>query len=119
MKTPTALLTLLALLAAPAGAVTPSPQPSSAMPHSAMMHKVKNTLVNPGAQNAVAPMRGSGCIGPNANAAQTAINPITGQPQAATIVSVPLGSGSGTVASSTNHAQQSEACAHAHTHVPS
>jgi hypothetical protein len=62
-------------------------------------------------------MSGQGCIsGPTAVRAQNSINPITGRPQAATIVSIPIGKGSGDVASSTTRAQQAEACAHSHAH---
>jgi hypothetical protein len=103
--------------AVPAGAQAPSPTPS---PHvykkSALQHKAKpmtfsnpgNPKYNPGTQS------GRDCIsGRGANAGQQTINPITGQPKPATIVSIPLGNDAGSVASSTTKAQQAQACGHA------
>jgi hypothetical protein len=100
---------LIALLSAAAFAQ------ASDVPHkhnATLHHSQPMTLTNPGASSSTSTMSGAGCGGPRANAAQTAINPITGQPQAAPIVAVPLTKGAGTVASATNHAQQAQACAH-------
>jgi hypothetical protein len=74
-----------------------------------------STFTSPNSKHAhvLTPAGGSSC-NRNATAAQQRINPITGQPQAATIVSVPVGSNAGTVASATNHQQQIDACAHGH-----
>jgi hypothetical protein len=74
-----------------------------------------STFTNPSSKHAhvLTPAGGSSC-NRNAVAAQQRVNPITGQPQAATIVSVPIGNNAGTVASATNHQQQIEACAHGH-----
>jgi hypothetical protein len=83
--------------------------------HDATLHHSRPmVLKNPGASSNTSTMSGQGCIGPRANAAQTAINPINGQKQAAPIVAVPLTSGAGTVASATNRAQQNQACVHGH-----
>jgi hypothetical protein len=81
-----------------------------------MLHKVPTTFSNPGATKA-APgiMSGQDCNGgANANAAQRAVNPINGSAQSKTFVSVPLGKGQGSVASSTSRAQQIQTCAHTH-----
>ena len=94
-----------------APAAHPSPKPSSAM-----LQKVPTTFSNPGAAK-VSPgiMTGQDCNGgANANAAQRAVNPINGSAQAKTFVSIPLGKGQGSVASSTSHAQQIQTCAHTH-----
>jgi hypothetical protein len=105
------LAALSALLAAPAGAQTPPP--AHVYHHTAVQHQASPMrFTNPGSgSSGPHPMNGQGCIGPHVNAAQTAINPITGKPQAATIVSIPLSKGAGGVASSTNRAQQAQACA--------
>jgi hypothetical protein len=94
------------------------PMPAvSATPHARLTPRptAVSTFTNPGSKHAhvLTPAGGSSC-NRNATAAQQRINPITGQPQAATIVSVPIGSNAGTVASATNHQQQIEACAHGH-----
>jgi hypothetical protein len=109
------LVVLTLLTAVPAGAQSPKPH---ATPTSAAMSKkipVTN-LSNPGNRsNNAGTMSGQGCIsGPTANRAQTTVNPINGHAQAATIVSVPLGKGSGSVASATTRQQQAQACAHTH-----
>jgi hypothetical protein len=103
--------------AVPAGAQAPSATPS---PHvykkSALQHKVKpTTFSNPGNPNYnPGTQSGRDCIsGRGANAGQQTINHITGQPKSETIVSIPLGNGAGSVASSTTRAQQAQACAHA------
>jgi hypothetical protein len=83
--------------------------------HNATMHKsTPMTFTNPALPANSKSMTGQGCIGQNANAGQTAINPITGKPQAATIVAIPVTNGSGTVASATTRSQQTTACAHGH-----
>jgi hypothetical protein len=83
--------------------------------HNAMLHSSRPmTFTNPANRTSNAgSMNGQGCIGQNANAAQTAINPITGKAQAAPLVAVPATKGAGTVAAATAHAQQNQACAHA------
>jgi hypothetical protein len=97
---------------AAAGAQTPPPHPHL---KNAISHKAKpmtfsnpaNPRYNPGAQN------GTRCIsGRGANAAAQTIDPVTGKPRAATFVSIPLGSGGGSVASNTAKAQQATACGH-------
>jgi len=97
--------------AVPALAQAPTPRPTGAMGVKTM--HVSN-LVNPGStKNKPATMSGQGCTSARgANAAAQSINPITGQAQAAPLVSVPIGGGSSTVASATTHAQQMHACAH-------
>jgi hypothetical protein len=101
--------------AVPAGAQAPTPSPH-VYKKSALEHKAKpttfsnpgNPKYNPGTQS------GRDCIsGRGANAGQQTINPITGQQKGATIVSIPLGNGAGSVASSTTRAQQAQACGHA------
>jgi len=100
--------------AVPAGAQAPTPSPHG-YTNTALQHKAKpmtfsnpgNPKYNPGTRS------GRDCIsGRGANAGQQTINPITGQPKAATIVSIPLGQGGGSVASSTTKAQQAQACGH-------
>lgn len=97
--------------AVPAGAQAPSPTP-----HNALVHKAKpltfsnpgNSKYNPGTRS------GRDCIsGRGANAGQQTVDPVTGKPRAATIVSIPLGNGGGSVASATTKAQQAQACGHA------
>jgi hypothetical protein len=74
---------------------------------------VPTPLLNPGHyRNGQSKLTGAGCIGPRANAAQAATNPITGRPQAAPIVAIPIGGGN--VATATNRAQQNQACLHPH-----
>lgn len=104
-----------AATAGPAAAATPPPHASAVMG----VHKlpVKGFLNSPKGKGNTHSMSGQGCIsGPMAVRAQKTLNPITGKPQAATIVAVPLGKGSGDVASATTRAQQAEACAHARAH---
>jgi hypothetical protein len=110
---PSAILLAAALSAAALGQTT-APAPAAPHKHNATMHKSQPmTFTNPANHTANAgSMSGQGCIGQNANAAQTAINPITGKPQAAPIVVVPVTKGGGSVASATKHAQQNQACAH-------
>jgi hypothetical protein len=101
--------------AVPAGAQAATPSPH-VYKHSALKHKAKpttfsnpgNPKYNPGKQS------GRDCIsGRGANAGQQTIDPVTGKPRAATIVSIPLGNGAGSVASATTKAQQAQACGHA------
>jgi hypothetical protein len=78
---------------------------------------VKNLLNAPNGTSNTHSMSGQGCIsGPTAVRAQNSLNPITGKPQAATIVSIPLGKGSGDIASATTRSQQAQACAHSRAH---
>jgi hypothetical protein len=101
-------LLVAVLPALPAGAA-PSP-----LPRGLLIHRVPTTLSHPGKAKTIPPMSGLGCIGPHANAAQTAVNPITGKAQAAPLVVVPLTGGS-SVAAATTRAQQAHACAHPRT----
>jgi hypothetical protein len=103
---------VFALLAAiaPGIAFGATPEPAASGTTS---HKVPSTLANPGSGNPkLHKMTGAGCIGPRVNAAQAATNPITGRPQAAPIVQIPIGGGNTAVA--TNRAQQNQACFHPH-----
>jgi hypothetical protein len=111
------ILTALVAVAAtlPATAQTPAPRVSNALG----MHRVpvKNLLNAPNGTSNTHSMSGQGCIsGPTAVRAQNSLNPITGKPQAATIVSIPLGKGSGDIASATTRSQQAQACAHSRAH---
>ena len=110
------LLTALVAVATagPAGAQT-QPPPAEHH-HTALVHKAKpltfsnpgNSKYNPGTRS------GRDCIsGRGANAGQQTVDPVTGKPRAATIVSIPLGNGGGSVASATTKAQQAQACGHA------
>jgi hypothetical protein len=112
-------------VAAPANAQTPGPYVTSLVPpplpartphvaraprpHGSGRPAPFMTFTNPSGLSAAG---GSSCSR-NAIAAQQHVNPITGQPQTATIVSIPVTSNSGTMKSATNHRQQIEACAHA------
>jgi len=112
--------------AAPANGQTPGPYATSLVPPplpARTPHTVRSphphgsgrpapfmTFTNP---SGLSPAGGASCVR-NGIAAQQRINPITGQPQAATIVSIPVTSHSGTMKSATNHQQQIEACAHTH-----
>jgi hypothetical protein len=69
------------------------------------------TFTNPSSKHNLTTANGASCTR-NAASAQQRINPITGQPQAATIVSIPITKGGGSVASATNRQQQLDACAH-------
>jgi hypothetical protein len=110
------LVAALLLTAAFAPAMA-SAQAASPLPSGLLEHRVKGgTFTNPGAGHASPrPMSGQGCIASHINASQTNVNPITGKPQAAPIVSIPLTPNSGSIASATTRAQQSHACAHART----
>jgi hypothetical protein len=103
-----ALVMLCALSPLIAQAETPAPSASDLMIRHISVPLKNPSHRKPGQQN----MSGAGCIGPNANANQTAMNPITGKAQAAPIVSIPVTGGN--VATSTTHAAQSRACAHTH-----
>jgi hypothetical protein len=116
---------LLIASTVPVAAQTPSsttlpvlPMPRvSATPHVHLTPRptAVSTFTNPGSKHAhvLTPAGGSSCTR-NAIAAQQRVNPITGQPQAGTLVSVPIGNNAGTLASATNHQQQIDACAHGH-----
>jgi hypothetical protein len=109
----TAFIALAGAVPAAAQAPAPSAHPTGAVG----VRKVPVTnLQNPANRKTNGrTMSGQGCIsGPTSVRAQNTINPVTGQPQAATIVSVPLGRGGGSVASATTRAQQTQACAHGH-----
>ena len=110
-----AALTLLAAGAVPAFAQQPSPVPTHHH-HGATPAPRKTpfmTFSDPGASaRGPGSMAGTGCqSGRNIANAQHSVNPVTGV-KSSTIVSVPLTNGSGSIASSTTKAQQSEACAH-------
>ena len=84
---------------------------SPPVPMSTRLHATNFT--NPGSSK-THPMNGQGCVsGPGANRAARTVNPVNGHAQAATIISIPITNG-GSVANSTTHAQQTEACAHTH-----
>jgi hypothetical protein len=113
-------------VAAPANAQAPGPYVTSLVPpplpartphvarsphpHGSGRPAPFMTFTNPSGLSSAG---GSSCAR-NGVVAQGRVNPITGQPQAATIVSIPVTSHSGTMKSATNHQQQIEACAHAH-----
>jgi hypothetical protein len=100
--------------AVPAGAQTATPTPKP-YKHTALTHKAKpTTFSNPGnPKYNPGTLTGQDCTGGRgANAAQQNVNPITGKPQAATFISIPLGPGGGSVAESTTKAQQAQACTH-------
>jgi hypothetical protein len=111
---PSAILLAAALSAAAIAQTAPAPAAAAPHKHNATLHKsVPMTFTNPANHTANSgSMSGQGCIGQNANAAQTAVNPITGKLQAAPIVVVPVTKGGGSVAAATQHAQQNQACAH-------
>jgi len=115
MKRFALVLPLLAALAAvgPVGAQTPKPQATPTLAGSYGRVPV-TSLSNPNYRsNNSHAMSGQGCIsGPTANRAQTAINPINGQAQAAPIVEIPLTKNGGSVANATTRTQQAKACAH-------
>ena len=103
------LTVLVALtLVAPAAAQTPKPHSANLVsPHGASL------LNNPNARVTPHSIHGRACNGPiMAHRAQTAVNPINGQSQAAPIISIPLGKNGGSVANATSRAQQAQACAH-------
>jgi hypothetical protein len=100
---------LAALLAAPVSAQDATPTPAPQHKHDAMYHKARPmTFTNPNGKTSTA--SGASCIGHNANATQTVVNPITNQPQAAPIVEVPVSAGGGSIPAATNHAQQAQTC---------
>lgn len=110
----THILTAVVVLAStlPVAAQTPRPHASSSVTGA---HRVPTTTFqNPrGRKTNPGTMNGAGCnSGPTAVRAQNSVNPITGKAQAKTIVSIPLGKGAGSVASSTTRHQQAVACAH-------
>jgi len=100
---------LAAMLAAPVSAQVATSTPMPQYKHDAMYHKARPmTFTNPagGAPRA----SGASCMGNDANAAQTATNPVTNRPQAAPIVEVPVNPGGGSVVAATTHAQQTQTC---------
>jgi hypothetical protein len=121
----TALAAALAVSVAPASAqtmppyptvLTPPPLPAhtaaaahSPRPHPSTKASPFMTFSNPSGHG---PVSSTACSRTAMSAQQQRTNPITGQPQAATIVSVPITSGSGSVKSATAAQQQAEACAH-------
>jgi hypothetical protein len=108
MKSVIGFALLIAIAPGIASGATPDPAPSGVM-----QRKVPTTFRNPGHyRHGQSKLTGAGCIGPRVNAAQAATNPITGRPQAAPIVAIPIGGGS--IASATNRAQQNQACIHPH-----
>jgi hypothetical protein len=101
----TGTFVLVAFLA-PAAAQTPPP-------HHPLPRKTPiMSITNPGGKGQ--PTANGSFCNRNSVAAQQRINPITGQPQAQTIVSIPVTNQTSSIAASTNHQQQLEACAHAH-----
>jgi hypothetical protein len=114
MKRFALLLSVLvaAATAGPAAAQTAHPTPTSAANYAKVHHTM--SLTNPGKpSHNVGTMSGAGCTtAVMANRAQSSVNPINGQAQAAPIVSIPLGKGGGSVANATTKAQQAHACAH-------
>jgi hypothetical protein len=85
---------------------------SPPVPMSTRLHVTNFT--NPGSAK-THPMNGQGCVsGPGANRAARTVNPVNGHAQAATIISIPITKGGGSVANATTHKQQAEACAHTH-----
>jgi hypothetical protein len=102
-----ALVLAATLVPASAWAATPAPVPSGLLMH----RSPAGTFTNPGGHHASPkPMNGQGCIANHPNAAQVATNPITGKPQAQSIVQIPIGGGNS--ADATARAQQAHACAH-------
>jgi hypothetical protein len=100
--------TTLPVLPTPHASATPHPHPS---PRPTAVMTFTNPAPKRGQQ---ATANGTTCTRNGVAAQQQHINPITGQPQASTIVSVPITGGSGSIASATNRQQQLEACAHGH-----
>jgi hypothetical protein len=100
---PSALLLAVAValaLAGPAAAQTPKPHATG-------------FFTGPSGRATPHPLHGRACNGPiMAQRAQTAVNPINGQAQAAPIVSIPLTKNGGGTANATSRAQQAQACAH-------
>ena len=83
------------------GAVTTAPRVRPT-PGMSVFNRSKNQPIGTGVQ-----------CNRNAVTAQQHINPITGQKQADTIVSVTVNPGGGSIPSATNRQQQLDACAHA------
>ena len=107
MRSVAAALLLTALLVPAVAGAAPSPLPSGILEH-----KVPLSSTYPGTHHRhPSSIGGAGCIAAHPNADQAAINPITGKPQAAPIVSIPLSGGN--VADATTRAQQAHGCAHA------
>jgi hypothetical protein len=108
MRSVAAALLLTAVLVPAVAHAAPSPAPTAS---GVMERKVPLSTTYPGTHHRhPSSIGGAGCIAAHPNADQTAINPITGKPQAADIVSIPVTGGN--VADSTARAQQAHACAH-------
>jgi hypothetical protein len=107
------LVTALAVFvtAVPAVAQTPNPQATGGI---GMKRVPTPTLQNPAnRQNNPGTASVQACIsGPTAMRSQNMVNPITGLPQAAPIIEIPVTKGGGSVASATTRAQQAQACVH-------
>ncbi len=101
-----ALVLAASFVPALAWAATPAPVPSGLLMH----RSPAGTFSNPGAHRGSPAMNGQGCIANHPNAGQVAMNPITGKPQAQSIVQIPIGGGNS--AAATARAQQAHACAH-------
>jgi hypothetical protein len=98
------ILVLTALLALVTAAQAQTPKPRFSPP----------VFRNGPTHHAPVSANGSACTRNGVAAQQQTINPITGQRQAQTLVSIPVGKGSGSVADATTRRQQLEACAHPH-----
>ena len=118
-----ALAIAAVVLAAPAGAQTNPPYPTVLTPpplpaktpgpahsaHPAAKATPFMTFSNPAGKG---PVNSTACSRTAMSAQQQHTNPITGQPQAATLVSVPVTKGGGSVKSATSAQQMADACAH-------
>ena len=129
MRFASMLVALTLATGVPAGAQSPAAHPTPAAhanptahaaahttaTSSAYSKKIQvNSFSNPG-QHGSTPgvMSGSGCqTGGQANRAATTVNPVNGHPGSSTVVAIPIGKGSGSVANATTRQQQAEACAH-------
>jgi hypothetical protein len=127
IRLPFAAVLIVAALGSPAGAQTPgpyattltAPQPgASRRPRAARTPSANKTpfqsFTNPAGKGQTT-ANGSVCNRQSVNAQQAqTVNPITGLPQASTIVSVPVTKGSGSIPNATNRQQQLQTCAHIH-----
>jgi hypothetical protein len=93
--------------------LTPPPLPATpaAHPHTSPRPTAVMTFRNPAAKGGSTPMSAAAC-NRSPVYAQQRLNPITGQPQTATLVSIPVTKGGGSIASATTRKGQQEACAH-------
>ena len=116
-----AVLSISLAATAPAGAQTSLPVLPMPSPHASHTPRAVPsahpmpimTFTNPAPKHGLSSASAQSCSR-NATAAQQRVNPITGQPQAGTLVSIPITKGAGSLPSATNHQQQIEACAHPH-----